>query len=87
MMCLIEFVELAASAGFERKLTVTERTRDLEQELLESIEEIRAYKHGEHKLRTRTFVQVSPPAVIRSRLNLSQDAFADQHPEAFLDLK
>lgn len=97
---------------------MTERKRDFEQELLESIEDIRAYKRGERKLRTRTFVQVSPPAVIRNRLNLSQDAFAamlgvsvrtlqeweqgrraprgpakallriaDQHPEAFLDLK
>jgi putative transcriptional regulator len=97
---------------------VTEVKRNFEQELLESIEDIRAYKRGDRKLRTRTIVKVSPPAEIRDRLNLSQDAFAamlgvsvrtlqeweqgrreprgpakallriaEQHPEAFLDLK
>jgi putative transcriptional regulator len=97
---------------------VSEQERDFEQELRESIEDIRAYKRGERKLRTRTYVPVPPPAEIRQRLNLSQHAFAgllgvsvrtlqeweqgrrtprgpayallriaDQHPEAFLDLK
>lgn len=97
---------------------MTETERDFEQELQESIQDIRAYKRGEQKLRTRTFVTVPPPAEIRNRLNLSQLAFAglmgvsvrtlqeweqgrraprgpavallriaDQHPEAFLDLR
>jgi putative transcriptional regulator len=99
-------------------LTLTEEKRDFEQELLESLEDIKAYKRGERTLRTRTYVKVSPPAVIRNRLKLSQDAFAgmlgvsvrtlqeweqgrreprgpakallriaEQHPEAFLDLR
>ena len=134
--------------------------RNFEQELLESIEEVKAYKcgkiklrttiyaknelenipshvlrryrartvarprgckghiRGEIRLRTHTLVNAAPPAEIRRRLNLSQDAFAgllgvsvrtlqeweqgrrqprgpaqallriaDQHPEAFLDLR
>ena len=55
---------------------MTEEKRNFEQELLESIEDVRAYKSGERTLRTRTFRKVSPPAEIRSRLKLSQDAFA-----------
>lgn len=97
---------------------MTEQRRDFEQELRESIEDIRSYRRGERKLHTRTFVKVPPPAEIRNRLNLSQHAFAglmgvsvrtlqgweqgrreprgpavallriaDQHPEAFLDLR
>jgi putative transcriptional regulator len=55
---------------------VGESKRNIEQELLEDLEVVKAYKRGERTLRTRTFVKVSPPAEIRSRLNLSQDAFA-----------
>jgi hypothetical protein len=39
---------------------MTEQKRDFEQELLESIEDIRAYKHGEKELRTRTLVYFAP---------------------------
>lgn len=97
---------------------MSEPKRNIEQELLEDLEAVKAYKRGERTLRTRTFVKVSPPAEIRGRLKLSQDAFAgllgvsvrtlqeweqgrreprgpamallriaDQHPEAFLDLR
>lgn len=92
--------------------------RNIEQELLDDLEAVKAYKRGEIELRTRTFKKVAPPAEIRNRLNLSQHAFAgllgvsvrtlqeweqgrreprgpanallriaDQHPEAFLDLR
>jgi putative transcriptional regulator len=53
-----------------------EAVRDFEEELRESIEDIRAYKRGERKLRVRNFAKVSSPAEIRSRLKLSQQAFA-----------
>ena len=97
---------------------MTENQRDFEQELQESLEDIRAYKRGEKQVRTRTYTEVPPPAEIRTRLKLSQHAFAgllgvsvrtlqeweqgrrvprgpavallriaDQHPEAFLDLR
>jgi putative transcriptional regulator len=50
--------------------------RDLGQEILEGIREIKAYKAGEKTLRTHTLKEPSPPQVIRARLNLSQAAFA-----------
>ena len=95
-----------------------ETKRNIEQELIDDLEVLKAYHRGERTLRTRTFVKVSPPAEIRNRLKLSQHAFAgllgvsvrtlqeweqgrreprgpanallriaDQHPEAFLDLR
>lgn len=50
--------------------------RDIGQEILDGIAEIKAYKRGEKKLRTRRFNAPAPPAEIRARLNLSQHAFA-----------
>ena len=50
--------------------------RELGQEILEGIREIKAYKKGEKILRSRTLQEPSPPQVIRARLNLSQAAFA-----------
>ena len=92
--------------------------RDFEQELQESLEDIRAHQSGQRPLRIHVFTQVAPPAEIRRRLKLSQHAFAgmlgvsvrtlqeweqgrraprgpalsllriaDQHPEAFLNLR
>jgi putative transcriptional regulator len=55
---------------------MSEAQRDFEQELQESIEAIRAFRRGEKKLPTRSYVKVPPPAEIRSRLKLSQHAFA-----------
>jgi putative transcriptional regulator len=50
--------------------------RDIGQEILEGVREIKAYKAGEKDLRTRTLKEPSPPYVIRSKLELSQSAFA-----------
>jgi putative transcriptional regulator len=50
--------------------------RDIGQEILEGIREIKVYKAGKIDLRTRELKEPSPPQVIRQSLNLSQAAFA-----------
>lgn len=50
--------------------------RDIGQEILEGIREVKAYKTGEINLRTRTLTEPSEPQIIRAKLNLSQSAFA-----------
>jgi putative transcriptional regulator len=50
--------------------------RNIGQEILESIQDIKAYKAGEKALRTHTFTQPAPPQEIRAKLKLSQSAFA-----------
>ncbi len=50
--------------------------RDIGQEVLDGIREIKAHKAGEKTLRTRTLKEPASPRVIRARLNLSQSAFA-----------
>jgi putative transcriptional regulator len=50
--------------------------RDIGLEILEGIQEIKAYKAGKIDLRTRELKEPSPPQDIRRRLNLSQSAFA-----------
>jgi len=50
--------------------------RDIGQEILEGIREIKAHKAGERTLRTRVLKEPSPPQVIRAKLELSQAAFA-----------
>ena len=50
--------------------------RDIGQEILEGIRDIKAHKTGNKVLRTYTLKEPSPPQVIRSKLNLSQSAFA-----------
>jgi putative transcriptional regulator len=50
--------------------------RDIGQEILEGIREIKAYKAGRIDLRTRELKEPSSPQDIRRRLNLSQSAFA-----------
>ncbi len=50
--------------------------RDIGQEILEGIHEIRAHKAGKTVLRTHTFTEPAPPQVIRAKLKLSQSAFA-----------
>lgn len=52
------------------------KKRNIEQELLDDLEAVKAYNQGEIELHTRTFVQIAPPAEIRNRLKLSQHAFA-----------
>ncbi len=50
--------------------------RDIGQEILNGIREIKAHKAGEKTLRARTLKEPASPRVIRARLNLSQSAFA-----------
>jgi putative transcriptional regulator len=50
--------------------------RDIGQEILDGIREIKAHKAGQNHLRTHTVKKPSPPRVIRTKLKLSQSAFA-----------
>lgn len=50
--------------------------RDIGQEILEGIQEIKDYKAGKNALIVRTLNAPSSPKVIRRRLKLSQAAFA-----------
>jgi putative transcriptional regulator len=50
--------------------------RNIGQEILEGIEEIKRFKKGEIKLNTRTLNEPSPAKAIREKLKLSQSAFA-----------
>ncbi len=50
--------------------------RDIGQEILDDIRDIKAYKDGKKALRTRTITEPAPPQVIRAKLKLSQSAFA-----------
>jgi putative transcriptional regulator len=50
--------------------------RDIGQEILDGIREIKAYKVGRIDLRTRELREPSLPQDIRRKLNLSQSAFA-----------
>ena len=51
--------------------------RDIGQEILDGIREVKAYKAGQKSLRVHSLKMPSPPKVIRARLKLSQSAFAD----------
>lgn len=50
--------------------------RDIGQEILDSIREIKDYKKNGGNLRTRTLTEPSTPDVIRKNMHLSQTAFA-----------
>ncbi len=50
--------------------------RDIGQEILEGIREIKAHKTGEMILRTHRLKEPAPPQEIRAKLELSQAAFA-----------
>ena len=50
--------------------------RDIGQEILEGIREVKAFKQGKGKLVTRKLSEPSHPKTIRTRLKLSQTAFA-----------
>jgi putative transcriptional regulator len=50
--------------------------RNVGQEILEGIQEIKAYKAGRGALRTYKLSQPAPPQAIRAKLQLSQAAFA-----------
>ena len=50
--------------------------RDIGQEILDGIREVKEYKAGKKVLRVRSLKAPSSPKVIRRRLKLSQAAFA-----------
>lgn len=50
--------------------------RDIGAEILDSINEIKEFKKGNIQLKTAELSEPSEPKVIRSKLNLSQSAFA-----------
>jgi putative transcriptional regulator len=50
--------------------------RDIGAEILEGIKEINEYKKGKLSLKTTELSEPSPPQVIRSKLKMSQSAFA-----------
>lgn len=50
--------------------------RDIGQEILEGIREVKAHKAGEFTLRTHSLKDPAPVHVIRAKLKLSQAAFA-----------
>ncbi len=50
--------------------------RDIGAEILDGIHEIKRYKKGEVSLKVTELSEPSPPQVIRSRLKMSQSAFA-----------
>ena len=50
--------------------------RNIGQEILEGIQEIKAHKAGEKTLRTHSLKEPAPVQTIRAKLHLSQSAFA-----------
>jgi len=50
--------------------------RDIGQEILDGILDVKAYKAGKKALRTHTFTEPASPQVIRAKLKLSQSVFA-----------
>ena len=50
--------------------------RDIGQEILDGIREIKAFKANQGNLRTHILKDPAPPQVIRAKLKLSQSAFA-----------
>jgi putative transcriptional regulator len=51
--------------------------RDIGAEILQGLNEIKQFKKGRLKLKKTELSEPSTPKVIRSKLNLSQSAFAD----------
>jgi putative transcriptional regulator len=50
--------------------------RDIGQEIIEGFRDVKAYKAGKKALRVHTLKEPAPPRVIRTKLKLSQSAFA-----------
>jgi len=50
--------------------------RNLGQEILDGVKEIKDFRNGQKKLRTHTLREPSSPKIIREKLALSQAAFA-----------
>ena len=49
--------------------------RDIGQEILDGIREVKAYQAGTKVLRVHSLKEPAPPKIIRSKLKLSQSAF------------
>jgi putative transcriptional regulator len=58
----------------QRKLKMSKR--DIGLEILEGIRDVKAYKAGTKILRVHTLKEPAPPKIIRTKLKLSQSAFA-----------
>ena len=50
--------------------------RDIDQEILDGVRDIKAYKAGKKTLRVYSLKEPAPPKAIRAKLKLSQSAFA-----------
>jgi putative transcriptional regulator len=50
--------------------------RNIDAEILDSIKEIKEFKKGKVALKTTELSEPSPPQIIRSKLKMSQSAFA-----------
>ena len=50
--------------------------RDIGQEILDGVREIKAFKKSQGTLQTHTLTEPASPQVIRAKLKLSQSAFA-----------
>ena len=50
--------------------------RDIGQEILDGIRDVKAYKAGTKALRVHTLKEPATPKIIRAKLKLSQSAFA-----------
>jgi putative transcriptional regulator len=50
--------------------------RDIGQEILNGIRDVKAYKAGTKNLRVHTLKEPAPPKIIRTKLKISQSAFA-----------
>lgn len=55
---------------------MTENKRDIGQEILEGVREIKAHQAGKHRLQVRRVSEPASPRQIRLKLKLSQHAFA-----------
>ena len=65
---------LISCGKLQRKLNMTKR--DIGKEILDGIRDVKAYKAGKKNLRTQILSEPAPPRIIRTRLRLSQSAFA-----------
>jgi len=69
-----EIYQLISCGRLQRKFKMSKR--DIGQEILDGIQEIKAFKAGRGDLRTHSLKEPASPQVIRAKLNLSQSAFA-----------
>jgi putative transcriptional regulator len=69
-----EIYQLISCGRLQRIFEMSKR--DIGQEILDGIQEIKAFKAGRGDLRTHSLKEPASPQVIRAKLNLSQSAFA-----------